>query len=70
MRGTVHAGRPRFSRMEEQRRRNRDGLVPVYGGTRFKDPCVKSELNSGIIEIECDGAYHRIDATTLEKKNP
>ena len=42
-----------------------NGVVPEYGGMRFRDPCINSELDSGVIRIECEGAV-----TVLDVKNP
>ncbi|MFT5123812.1 MAG: antitoxin component YwqK of YwqJK toxin-antitoxin module [Verrucomicrobiales bacterium] len=39
-----------------------NGHVPSYSGDRYRDPCVQSKSNSGIITIECRGAKAIIQA--------
>lgn len=39
--------------------------VPAYSGMRFNDPCIRSELDTGVIRIDCDGASHVIDTSHL-----
>lgn len=39
-----------------------NGAVPEYGGKRFRDPCVASELDSGSIRVECGGAVAVLNA--------
>ncbi|KPJ54802.1 MAG: hypothetical protein AMS16_04485 [Planctomycetes bacterium DG_58] len=42
-----------------------NGKVPEYGGMRFSDPCIKSEYDSGVVEVNCDGAR-----VTLHAESP
>ncbi|MDP6118103.1 MAG: hypothetical protein QF437_15090 [Planctomycetota bacterium] len=42
-----------------------NGKTPEYGGKRFNDPFVKSEYQSGIIEVDCGGTK-----VTLAASNP
>ena len=40
-----------------------NGKVPELGGLRFDDPCIRSELNSGIVEVRCEDARLVLDAS-------
>lgn len=39
-----------------------NGVVPVYGGKRFNDPCVQSDYDSGVIRVNCRAAAVTLNA--------